>query len=306
MCSTRLILLSCTLLACANAAAAQTVDVSYTIPCQSREAFLSRLRSLVRQPDAADAALREFQVFVEQNAEASWTLTVSRNEAATHLERSVHDASCESVAEAAALVVAAWIDESPPPAAAAPPIVAVAAPVATPAPAPAPAPVPEPQPEKPSRRQGASLVFEGATALIPGLSGGGSVEFWTLSPDAESLTSFGFTYWPMAAALDAGELVDEHYQRPTWEVFVKRSALLLDLGAVRFGPYGALHVGSRRSQDDVGSVSNVFTARLGFGAAVRWELARTVALRMQLGAAAHLGSAKLTATASLALDVTIF
>jgi len=256
-------------LALAGPAGAQ--GASYQIPCQARGAFVSRLRSLVRQPDAVEVALTRFSIVVRQEAggpESPWTLVVTRT-GDDHEPRSVRDRSCEAVAEAAALVVSVWIDEVPltavvPPSAAAPP------PPPTAAPTPATVEVPV-EGDGEAAQTGLALALENASHIAPHWSVGASLELWLMQRGGVLQHNIGFTTWPTAYGLrpaPAGSLnVVDVYDRPVFEMSYVIALYLLRIGPIAAGAWGSFSVGVRPLGTSYGA-----SARFGIGLPVRWHL----------------------------------
>jgi hypothetical protein len=270
MTSMRFLLALSFMLAVAQPVAAGTLGTRYENPCQPRTAFVSRLRSLVHRPEQVEVRLTEFSVVVSQDDPSAWTLTVDHAGTEPSAPRTVRDASCEAVSEAAALVVSAWIDETEPleqPAAKAPPPPVSAAVESAP---------------EPVSSQGFTLKLETAVALSSRATASGagmSLGFWNLSASEEILESAGLTMWPHFARFHSTEL-NRTYQRDSFEVFVEIAALWVHFGEFRLGPVVKLSIGGHEDADGV----DVFMTRLAAGIILRWKLSEHWSARSQLGA----------------------
>jgi hypothetical protein len=304
-----LLLVSCMSVAFTQPVAAQSPSTRYAIPCQTRAAFVSRLRSLVRHPDRVEIALTQFSIIVTRDADSAgfaqvdaraWTLTVNRADIEQSDPRTVHDATCQAVAEASALVVSAWMDESEPLIAAAKPSVVEAPPAV------GPQPVTYVVQPPPPNREGFSLRLDGTKTLGTGTTAGGlgnSVEFWNLAQDQTEFSGVGVSYWPKLALLNPTAR-NLRNQREYWEVFLDLVLLWVDLGDLRFGPYAKLIVAGR--SDNKGDGAQVLTARYEAGAQLRWQLGGPWALRYGLGIQVATYHNEPSLVSTLGLDLMVF
>lgn len=231
--------------------AAQAVSPRYQIGCQTRSEFVGRLRSLVRDPDRVELGLAQLSIVAQPMAASTdWQLTVSRLHSEAEPPRTLRDASCEAVAEAAALVVAVWIDE-----------LAASVPVVS-------------QPVQPPRQRkhwhsGLSLAADAALRIPFALDGGGSLSWWFRTPSAVPIIlGMGLSIWPAswdqpkqgALPVRAHSLV---------ESFFEVSTLLLHTGDVHIGSWTALHVTIARGGADE---PDTLGLRFSLGAQLDWEL----------------------------------
>lgn len=267
----------------ASTAAAQPTG-TYAVPCQTREEFASRLRSLLADSTRAEDVLARFAIEIGSGTDGFWTLTVSEPANPASQPRTLRQATCTELAEAAALVVAAWADEAPPPTAAEPP------PPAAPPPAshvPSAAPVaPQqstgdgPSEEAPHVRVGLSVRADGAIDMMPTASFGGSAALWLLTADRLNLTSVGIKVWPSHHVPDADILRYQEYARPLWYLFLEQAQYLVELLPIAIGGFGQVGIGSRRA--DEGGITQL-TFGVGAGLDVRWAFSDWFAARAQVG-----------------------
>lgn len=241
--SLRTLCLATALLLWALPLQAQPGGPSYQIPCQERSAFVSRVRSLVRSPDTVEIALTRFSVVVSQEPSA-WLLTVVRTDAEPEEPRTVRDASCEAVAEAAALVVAAWIEQAP---------LAWPQDVTAPNAAESDTANGEPPPAN-----GIALGIDSASAIAPHWSVGGSLQLWHMQRGDVFLHTLDLTAWPTSFRLQPPTLGTD-YDRPVFEVGYTFGIYFIRLGRVSTGFAAGIRLGIR-PQDT--SYTSVFRASL--------------------------------------------
>jgi hypothetical protein len=250
--------------------AAQSPRPSYQISCQPREEFVSRLRRLVREPDAVEVALTRFSIVVSQDGERSWSLLATRTDSESQAPRTVRDRSCEAVAEAAALVISAWIDDTPL-RAALPPRVTVSPPRA---------PNEDPQPPdecpKDEAKNGVAFGLENASALAPHWSLGTTVELWHQNADNVFTHSVGLTLWPTSFGLRTDTTA--RYLRPDFDLSYVLDAHFVHFGPVALGLSLALYVGWRH-------IDSGYDARLRavVAFAVRWNVSGPWLLYLRVG-----------------------
>jgi hypothetical protein len=283
-----------------DSAAAQARG-TYAVPCQSREVFLSRLRTLLPEPQRAEEALNQFAILIEPDADGSWLMTVSQPGGPEAGEpRTLRQASCSELAEAATLVVSTWASELPP-------VQPPAAPVQPPAAPPSPAAAPKPPPVrtrpwvKRHMQVGASLNADAALGMMPGASVGGSVAVWFLTADRTRFTSIGVSAWPTHRREDTEIARYPNYERPLWALVFEQTQYMLELEPLRFGVFGGIYVGSRRANDASG---NELTSGVTLGGALRCSFGEgPFALRLHLGVSPSWNGRKTIGFTSLAFDV---
>lgn len=239
--------------------AAQAVSPRYQISCQTRSEFVGRLRSLVRDPDRVELGLAQLSIVAQPlaaapGADADWALTVSRWHADAEPPRTLRDASCEAVAEAAALVVAVWIDELA--ASRSEQLAAVSQPV-------------QPARERKRWSGGLSLAADAALRIPFALDAGASLSWWFRTPSAVPIIlDMGLSIWPGSwdAPKQGAPTVRAH---ALVETFFQVSALLVRAGDVRAGPWTALHVAiAHGGADDIDTLG----LRVSLGAQLDWTL----------------------------------
>lgn len=286
----------------ADSAAAQSAG-TYAVPCQSRAVFLSRLRTLLPEPQRAEDALSQFAIQIEPDADGSWLMTVSQPGSPEAGEpRTLRQASCNELAEAAALVVSTWASELPPEQPVAPPVQPVQPPAAPAAP---PKAAPKPLPARPVEKRhlqvGISLNANAALGMMPSASVGGSVAVWLLTPDRRYFTSIGVSAWPTHRRDDSEIMRYTNYERPLWAIVFEQTQLLVELDPVRLGLFGGFYLASRRAND---ASTYELTSGVTVGAAVRWSLGEgPFAFRFNLGVSPSWTERKTIAFTSLAFDV---
>ena len=254
----------------------------FTVPCQSQAEFVSRVRTLVQQPERAEQALNEFAIIVLEDKPNDWTLIVTRR-GTSDRPRTVHDTSCEALAEVAPLVLSAWIDSDPPPLTAAPEPEL---------------PAPAVQPER-RLGLGLGLRLETATGLVRGIvSPGASLEFFTLYRGIGLRISSGFSYWLLR---DQTLLIQrsERFQRPIWEVYAQLAYTPLTLGDFAFGALLGLALGP--AQFSGPDANAVLSLRFIGGLSTGWSITKAWALRLQLGV--HFATTALATGPALALGL---
>ncbi|HKU40911.1 MAG TPA: hypothetical protein VJR89_22270 [Polyangiales bacterium] len=290
--------LVCCLAWCLTSGAAAQATSVFSVPCQSREEFTSRLRALLTDPQRAEAVLERFSVDIAAGSDGSWTLTVSEPANPKSQPRTLRQATCSELTEAAVLIVSAWADEPPPPRAAV---------VPPPPPAPPFEPQDPPRDEaseiEPRMQFGASFRADGAIHMMPSATFGGSVAVWFLTADRLTLTSLGVSAWPSHYVEDADILRYQEYERPLWYLFVQQARYLVQFPPVSLGLFGQVSIGSRRA-DEGGS--SELTFGVAVGPDVRWAITDWFAARAQLGVfIVHSASESMPGVATLSLDLTI-
>ena len=278
----RLLLLACLLAWSAGARAQGTFEV----PCQSREAFVSRLRALVHVPAAADAALGGFHVQARALGPSDWLVTVLRTGESSG-PRSVRDASCEAVVEAAALITALWIDEVPAsaPAPAAPTLHMIVVDPPT------------------DRSVGVSLLADASLTLLRAQPAGGlgsTLSLW-LQENDEGFFQVGLRLWPTALRLN-DTAANAYEQRGGWEVLLGVTGFWPRFGNFYLGAQFTIAMGPHASDERSGEVSY----RPELGLVLRLRLAQAFYLRYQLGLAVWKDPVRLAAVSALGLDVLAF
>jgi len=282
-------------------ALAQQVRPRYEIPCQSRAQFVSRLRGLVQNPNRVELDILQFSIEVTQDSEtpdSPWTLVVRKQGAESNEPRSVRDASCQDLAEAAALVVSIWIDETPTRGSPLPPPnVSVPEPSAYPLEQ-ANAPDEPDEPHAPSF--GVTLNADGALQLSPNPSLGTSLEAWRLSARSDILHAIGIRWWP-AHTFRAALSSDSDYQVPIGELYYSFSWEFIHFGVVKIGPWVAGHLGFRRVLGEPETVT--FRMSLGIVTDVAIADGWGIVVRAALGGSS---SDRVEPSATLGLRRTLF
>lgn len=237
MCRRQLLLGLIMLVGLAQPSAAQAPPQHYQLPCRTPAAFAARVRGLVRDPDGVERALAQFSIVAAPDApdaaDTRWTLRVSRLDRAGSDPRSVREASCERAADAAALVVSAWMDEDP--------FAASGGEARARG-------LPAEHPELgtlPLIGQGVSLVADTATALGPSFRPGVSVELWNRSTGEVTLQALGFSLWPGAVAEQSSPRNDR-YARPFAEFSLHQGGYLVGRNYFRAGALFSAYFGVKQ------------------------------------------------------------
>ena len=201
-------------------------------------------------------------MLVFEEAKGSWTLVVTRAGSAASTPRTVHESSCEALAEVAPLVVSAWMQEDP----------ATAA-------APEPSTDRPPGPASPARF-GFAAFAEGGLWLLPQPDFGGSLEFFVRSPGLDRPRfAFGTTYWAGRDETPVS-MRTERYSRPIFEMYAEAASTgALVIGPVELNLYVAVELGYGQPDKDSQHVG--LRATLGPQASVR--LGQDWALLYKLG-----------------------
>lgn len=240
--------------------AAQSARPGYHVACLPREQFVSRLRSLVKEPEHVEVALTAFWISASADGESSWSLSIERLDAAPAPPRILHDTGCSAVAEAAVLVVSAWIDEREP----------------------------QPLPAAPKACEasgldawGISWMLDGYAAPMPGalpaaIGGGVGVFFM----DPQQMLGFNLRYFPERGRLGvpAGRYA---YMSSDFELSVDGTRFWASDGPLHLGAVVSVAYGSHRKPDGAFAMH----AQGGLGLRMRWELGKQAALRYDLAVA---------------------
>lgn len=289
----------------ASTAAAQSGG-SFSVPCQSRDEFASRLRTLLAEPQRADEVLARFTIDIAAGADGSWTLTVTEPANPASQPRTLRQASCNELAEAAVLVVSAWADESPPPAAPAPPPAAAPAPPPPPPKAAPPAePLVPPVPDDtfvPRMRVGVSFRANGAIYMMPDASFGGGAGVWFYTADRLSLWSVGLSAWPSHYMDDAQAMRYPDYERPLWYLYGDYARYFLRFPPVSLGLFGQATFNMRRKNE---GGTNELTFSMAVGPDVRWAISDRFAAHAQVGVFIVHDTDTTPGVATLALELTL-
>ena len=243
--------------ALAPPAAARELAPRYQISCQSRSEFVGRLRSLVHDPDRVEIGLAQLSIAVKPAGDASsdWTLSVARIGAANEPPRTLRDASCEAVAEAAALIAGVWIDEFEADSAA-----QIAAVASTQARAASRLPARKDSPW----HTGPILFADGALRPSVGASAGGSFGWmFRRQGDVPFILGVGFSLWPQHSK------VPRRHAHEAFETFVEQVTLLLRAGDVSVGPWAAVHLALAAWQEQEVQPPGI---RFSLGLQLQWDL----------------------------------
>lgn len=243
---------------------AQTSAAHYEIPCQTQRTFLDRLRAITGR---SDRVAGEFSIVVRALGPDSWTLVVERLGEPRAEPRSVQDSRCEALADAAVLVVSAWMREAPEQRAA-PDVDAKAVGASTSIAAP-----------RTRWLRGIGVRAAGGTGLIRTPSLGVGVEFWFSSPARTMRIAFGGAYWPMADHLPEAERTDR-FVRQVGEAYVQMTGNWLRTADLTLGPYAELAIVVNGPSPGHGGQMDV---RGALGAGTRWTLSERWALDYHLG-----------------------
>jgi hypothetical protein len=281
---------------------AQLSQPLYQVPCQKRSELVSRLRGLVSDPDHVELDILSFSIVAAPDQpgapESAWTLTISRSGQTAEEPRVIRDATCQSVAEAAALVVSLWINEQPPERLAPAPVLMPPT-AAVPAQPAAAFEVDLPR-RTPKVHFGVGVLADGALQLSDNPSAGTSLELWLRSARLHMEGAIAVRWWishtgwtPSAAfttltqqknvvETPIGALVDEGpHPPPLIDVAFMFNWYFVHLGDLHIGPHAAFEVATQVAVKSL----DAQTIRGAFGAAGMWEIGRawSVVMRARLG-----------------------
>jgi len=278
---------------CTRPLQAQTQQPGYAIVCRPRAEFVAQLRTLVPEPGLLELDLTRFSVVATLDVRAShseWTLVVTRSDAECEGARIVRDATCEAVADAAAIVVSAWIFEAPP---SRPTLARVGAP---------PVPLVAASAEAPAI--GVSLAADGALRLDDDASLGTSFELWRLSASGRLRHNIGVRWWvthpttrrvpafftslsgpfvpdemSVSGSTENTYIYDDTSSRPWVELAYTLDWYALRLDAVGFGLSLAAALGWRAELAGIAST----TLRASAGVTVAWVMKDPLSLWLRVG-----------------------
>lgn len=271
---------------------AQQAQGTFEVPCQTREAFVSRLRALVQVPESADSELSGFEVEATESAPKNWLISV-RIAADGGAPRSLRDTSCEAVVEAGALVVALWINE----------LAAARGEVpASPDGKSAPLHMIVVQPAS-QHTFGFSLLADGSTVLFrphPGGGLGSTLMVWLQDEDRE-FGQVGVRIWPdgfrMHPSLDNAPEQHSHV-----EVLLGGGSWWRVVDGLDLGAQIMLLLGGRTA--DSGAGDSAYGVDVSFIA--RWRITPAFALRYHFTAEISKDPMRMSLMSALGLDVHAF